>query len=229
MKLNKQQHIVVLSGAGISAESGLGTFRDAGGLWEKYQIEDVATPEAWERNPSLVLDFYNQRRKQARNAEPNAGHLALVELEKLCKVSIVTQNIDDLHERAGSSNVLHLHGEIFKAKTSESDTDFVGILDDIKVGDKGVNGKQLRPHVVWFGEAVPMLNTAIDIVQSADLLWVVGTSLQVYPAASLVQFKSQVCPVIVVDPHPVVAPVQFEHIKAKASVGLPNLVSKFVP
>ncbi|MDX1348948.1 MAG: NAD-dependent deacylase [Putridiphycobacter sp.] len=218
--------IAVLSGAGISAESGLGTFRDSGGLWEQYSIEEVATPEAWEKNPELVLNFYNQRRQQAKLANPNAGHSALVELEQFHEVNIITQNIDDLHERAGSSNVLHLHGEIFKAKTSEFDTDYITIKGDLKIGDTGRNGFQLRPHVVWFGEAVPLLDDAIDIVQRADLLIVVGTSLQVYPAASIIHFMAPTGQIILVDPKEINSSVNFTHLKTTASVGLPRLLDE---
>ena len=219
--------IVVLTGAGISAESGLGTFRDSGGLWAQHKIEDVATPEAWIRNPELVLDFYNQRRRQAKMAQPNDGHVALVELAKHYSVKIITQNIDDLHERAGSENVLHLHGEIFKAKTFELDEDYQKIEGDIKIGDKGTNGMQLRPHVVWFGEAVPAMDEAIEIVREADLLLVVGTSLQVYPAASLIHYAPINCEYILIDPSEVGENQNvFTHIKAPASTGLPLFIEK---
>ena len=178
--------IVIFTGAGISAESGLGTFRNSGGLWEKFAIEDVATPEAWSRNPKLVLDFYNQRRSDSKNANPNRAHLALKKLEDYHEVHIITQNIDDLHERAGSKNILHLHGEIMKAKTSEQSQDFHPVEYGIELGDLGKDGLQLRPHVVWFGEAVPELERAILITEQADIFIIIGTSLNVYPAASLV-------------------------------------------
>jgi len=221
--------IVVLSGAGISAESGLGTFRDSGGLWEKFKIEDVATPEAWQNNPELVLEFYNARRQQAKLAEPNKGHYALVELASQFDVEIITQNIDDLHERAGSKHVLHLHGEIFKAKTAENDRQFISIYDDIKMGDLAENGRQLRPHVVWFGEPVPAMDEAMEIVSGADCLIVVGTSLQVYPAASLIHYAPANCELILVDPSEIGDNQNmFSHIKAPASVGLPNLVAKLM-
>ena len=213
-------NIVVLTGAGISAESGLGTFRDSDGLWEKFKIEDVATPEAWVKNPELVLDFYNQRRRQAQLAKPNPGHIALVDLERHFNVHIVTQNIDDLHERAGSKNILHLHGEIFKAKTAENDTHLIPVDGNINLGDKGGNGKQLRPHVVWFGEPVPELKSAIEIVRKAEILLIIGTSLQVYPAASLVHYVPSGCRVVIIDPKKVESDLSFEHIELPASTGV---------
>lgn len=197
----ERQHIVVLSGAGISAESGIATFRDAGGLWEKHRIEDVATPEAFARNPSLVLDFYNARRAQLAEVEPNAAHRALAALERHYKVTIVTQNIDDLHERAGSSQVLHLHGKLTQARSSADDNRLYEIdYRPIALGDLCELGSQLRPHVVWFGEAVPMIDAAIDVVAIAQHLLVVGTSLQVYPAAGLVDFAAPDVPLTVIDP-----------------------------
>ncbi|WP_128543550.1 SIR2 family NAD-dependent protein deacylase [Larkinella soli] len=194
--------IVVLSGAGISAESGLRTFRDSNGLWENHRIEDVATPEAWQRDPDLVLEFYNLRRKQAQDALPNAGHLALKRLEDYFDVTIITQNVDDLHEKAGSSNVLHLHGELFKSR-STVDEHLVYSIEgwELKRGDLCEKGSQLRPHIVWFGEAVPMMETAIEITYQADLFIVVGTSLVVYPAAGLVDFVRPGVPVYVIDPN----------------------------
>lgn len=196
--------LVVLTGAGISAESGLKTFRDSGGLWEGYRIEEVATPEAWQRNPQLVLNFYNMRRREIKKAQPNAAHLKLAELEQLFDVRIITQNIDDLHERAGSSKVLHLHGEIFKMRSS-ADPGLIKPIDgDMHLGDCAEDGAQLRPHVVWFGEPVPAIAEAIAWVEQADVFAVIGTSLQVYPAAGLLfhlsQTKPQV-PVYIVDRH----------------------------
>jgi NAD-dependent deacetylase len=193
--------IVVLSGAGISAESGIPTFRDSNGLWEGYDVMEVATPEGWHRNPALVLDFYNQRRKKALEVKPNAGHLALVELEKYFDVVVVTQNVDNLHERAGSSNVLHLHGELFKSR-STIDESLIYDIDgwELKLGDKCEKGSQLRPHIVWFGEMVPMMELAIEEVATADILLVVGTSLLVYPAAGLVDYVRYDVPVYVIDP-----------------------------
>lgn len=183
-----KQKLVVLTGAGISAESGLKTFRDSDGLWEGYNTEDVATPRAWRRDPQLVLDFYNMRRRAVREANPNQAHYALAELEQHYDVQIVTQNIDDLHERAGSTNVLHLHGEIFKMR-SEDDEDLVyEIYDNISLGDTAADGTQLRPHIVWFEEPVPKIAEAIPVMQSADVFVLIGTSLVVYPAAGLVDY-----------------------------------------
>ena len=194
-----KKKLVVLSGAGISAESGLKTFRDSDGLWEGYNIEDVATPRAWRKDPQLVLDFYNYRRKNVLDAQPNAAHYGLAELEKSFDVTIITQNIDDLHERAGSTNVLHLHGEIFKMR-SEKDIELVyEIKGDIKIGDRAKDGGQLRPHIVWFEEPVPKIEEAIPVVRSADLFVVVGTSLVVYPAAGLVNYAPWNIPKYIID------------------------------
>ena len=195
----QKMKLVVLTGAGISAESGLRTFRDSDGLWEGYQIEDVATPRAWRKNPKLVLDFYNYRRKDVLAAKPNAAHIGLAELENDFDVTIITQNIDDLHERGGSTNVLHLHGEIFKMR-SERDEDLVyEIKGDINLGDTAEDGAQLRPNIVWFEEAVPMIEVAIPVVQQADLFAVVGTSLVVYPAAGLITIAANSIPKFIVD------------------------------
>lgn len=183
-----KQKLVVLSGAGISAESGLKTFRDSDGLWEGYNIEDVATPNAWQKDPALVLDFYNMRRRNVKAAIPNAAHYALARLEEFYDVHIVTQNIDDLHERAGSANVLHLHGEIFKMRSENNENLIYPIYDDIKPGDTAKDGGQLRPHIVWFGEPVPMIEEAIPVMQQADIFLLIGTSLVVYPAAGLVDY-----------------------------------------
>jgi len=183
-----KKKLVVLTGAGISAESGLKTFRDGDGLWENHRIEDVATPRAWKRNPQLVLDFYNMRRKNVLDAQPNAAHLVLAELEEYYDVHIVTQNIDDLHERAGSTRVMHLHGEIFKMRSEHNEHLIYPISGDINLGDTAEDGAQLRPHIVWFEEPVPMINEAVPVMQSADLFLLVGTSLVVYPAAGLMDF-----------------------------------------
>jgi len=221
-------NIVILTGAGVSAESGLGTFRDSGGLWETFKIEDVATPEAWKRNPKLVLDFYNERRRQNKQAEPNKAHFALAELAKHHSVSIITQNIDDLHERAGSTNVLHLHGEIMKGKTSESSTDYFDITDVITIGDL-YKGKQKRPHVVWFGESVPKMDEAEVIASQADLFIVVGTSLNVYPAAGLVNYVHENCQLIVVDPNAEeLKMTNAVLISEVASIALPKLVDELI-
>lgn len=194
--------IVVLTGAGISAESGLRTFRDSNGLWEEHKVEDVATFEAWQRNQALVLDFYNQRRKQLYEVKPNAGHLALAELEKKYDVHIITQNVDDLHEQAGSTKVMHLHGELKKVR-STIDENLVYTLDgwELKKGDLCEKGSQLRPHIVWFGEAVPMIEPAMELTAEADIFIVIGTSLNVYPAAGLVYYVKKSTPVYLIDPH----------------------------
>lgn len=183
-----KQKLVVLSGAGISAESGLKTFRDSDGLWEGYNIEDVATPRAWRRNPELVLDFYNMRRKNVLEAQPNAAHIGLAKLQEHYDVHIITQNIDDLHERAGSNNVLHLHGEILKMRSESNEHELYSITGDIKYGDIAEDGSQFRPHVVWFEEPVPMIEEAVPIMAAADIFVLIGTSLVVYPAAGLVEF-----------------------------------------
>lgn len=197
-----RKKIVVLTGAGISAESGIKTFRDGDGLWENHRIEDVATPEAWKRDPVLVQEFYNQRRRQLLTVTPNAGHLALVELEKKFDVQIITQNVDDLHERAGSSHVVHLHGELRKVR-SERYPNLVYDWDrDLVMGDLCDRGTQLRPFIVWFGESVPMIETAAKITETADILIIVGTSLQVYPAASLMIYAPEAIPVYYIDPKP---------------------------
>ncbi|WP_152207747.1 SIR2 family NAD-dependent protein deacylase [Marinobacter changyiensis] len=196
-----KKHIVVLTGAGISAESGLSTFRDNDGLWEQHSVYDVATPEAFARNPELVLRFYNERRRQLQGVEPNAAHRALAELESAHRVTIITQNVDDLHERAGSREVIHLHGELTKARSSKEDGHIYDIgYGAIELGQHCESGTQLRPHVVWFGEEVPMIEVAAAIVPTADFLLIVGTSLQVYPAAGLVDLVGFDLPVTVIDP-----------------------------
>lgn len=196
--------LVVLTGAGMSAESGISTFRDSGGLWEKYKVEDVATPEAWRRNPSLVLDFYNQRRKQLFEVKPNAGHFTLAELEKYFDVQIITQNVDNLHERAGSSNILHLHGELMKVRSSGPGEEIFELTAEnyeTHLDDKCPKGYQLRPHIVWFGEAVPEIENAISIVEETDILVVIGTSLQVYPAAGLINYVKYDTIIYLIDPN----------------------------
>ena len=194
--------LVVLSGAGMSAESGIATFRGADGLWEGHRVEEVASPEGFEANPELVLEFYNQRRRQIVEAQPNEGHLALARLESLFDVHIVTQNVDDLHERAGSTRVMHLHGEIRKVRSTQRE-DLIFDLPgtELNLGDVGPDGAQLRPYIVWFGEAVPLIDAAMDAVAAADVVIVVGTSLQVYPAAGLVGYAPPDAPIHVVDPH----------------------------
>jgi len=194
--------IVVLSGAGISAESGIATFRGADGLWEGHRIEDVATPEAWHRNQELVLEFYNQRRRNVVASVPNKAHILLKELEKTADIHLITQNVDDLHERAGSSNILHLHGEIRKSRSTE-DPSLVYSIEgtELVLGDKCELGSQLRPHIVWFGEAVPAIEEAADIISNADIVLIIGTSMQVYPAAGLVNYAPKDIPVYVIDPN----------------------------
>ncbi len=194
--------IVVLTGAGVSAESGIRTFRDSGGLWEGHDVMEVASPEGWQKNPELVMDFYNQRRKQALDASPNAGHIELAQLELDYEVLIITQNVDDLHEKAGSTNVMHLHGELFKCRSSV-DESLVYDMDgwELKMGDKCDKGSQLRPHIVWFGEMVPMIEPAAAAAMTADLFMVVGTSLQVYPAAGLIDYTRPEIPKFLIDPN----------------------------
>lgn len=197
--MKNKKHIVVLTGAGISAESGLKTFRDSDGLWMGYDVYEVASPEGWKKNPQLVLDFYNARRKDVAAALPNAAHFGLAELEKDFNVTIVTQNIDDLHERGGSTNVLHLHGEIFKMRSVDDENSFYEIRGDINLGDLSADGAQLRPHIVWFGEAVPMIEKAAALLHDCDYFVVVGTSLQVYPAASLLYYAPPYLPKFIID------------------------------
>ncbi len=200
MLLNSgKKKLVVLTGAGISAESGLKTFRDSDGLWEGYDVTQVATPRAWKKDPALVLDFYNMRRRNVLEAKPNAAHYGLAGLQQDFDVHIITQNIDDLHERAGSSQVLHLHGEIFKMRSEANEELIYEIREDIKLGDKAKDGAQLRPHIVWFEEPVPMIEKAVPLVRSADIFVVIGTSLVVYPAAGLVDYAHWEIPKFIVD------------------------------
>lgn len=197
--MKNKKHLVVLSGAGISAESGLKTFRDSDGLWNGYDVYEVATPEGWHKNPQLVLDFYNARRKDVAAALPNVAHIGLAELEQDFDVTIITQNIDDLHERAGSSKVLHLHGEIFKMRSVSDEESVFEIRGDINLGDTAADGAQLRPYIVWFGEAVPMMEKAATLLHDCDYFVVVGTSLQVYPAASLLYYAPPNLPKFIID------------------------------
>lgn len=204
-RMTKEQlmkHIVVLTGAGMSAESGIKTFRDADGLWEGHDVMEVATPEGFAANPELVLDFYNQRRQQLFEVEPNQAHLDLAELETGYKVTIITQNVDDLHERAGSSNVIHLHGELLKVRSTKNAADIRIWKTDLVLGDHCAEGHQLRPHIVWFGEDVPMIETAVNICETADILMIIGTSMQVYPAASLMHYVPENTPTYFIDPKP---------------------------
>jgi NAD-dependent deacetylase len=219
--------VVVLSGAGISAESGISTFRDSGGLWEQYRIEEVATYEAWESNSDLVLDFYNKRRKQLGSVEPNAGHFALVKMEDIFDVHIITQNVDNLHERAGSSKILHLHGELTKVRSTHDDDLIYDIgFGELKKGDTCEKGYQLRPHIVWFGEAVPAIPQAARICETADIFIVVGTSMNVYPAAGLINYVGSDVPKFMIDPGStkVYGVRNLVHIQKKAGEGLPELL-----
>ncbi len=221
-----KKKLVALSGAGISAESGLRTFRDSDGLWEGYQVTEVATPRAWHRNPQLVLDFYNMRRKDVAAALPNAAHTGLASLEKDFDVTIITQNIDDLHERGGSNKVMHLHGEIFKMRSEQDESIVKEIREDIHLGDLAEDGCQYRPHIVWFEEPVPMIQEAIPVVNNADIFVVVGTSLVVYPAAGLVNYIQPGIPVFVIDKKiPSLPSVPGLHIIEKAATeGVADLI-----
>ncbi|MFQ3240144.1 MAG: NAD-dependent deacetylase [Olleya marilimosa] len=196
------KHLVVLTGAGISAESGIKTFRGADGLWEGHDVMQVASPDGFEANPELVLEFYNQRRRQLLQVKPNKAHLELANLEKHFKITIITQNIDDLHERAGSTNVIHLHGELLKARSTKTENYVIDWKKDLILGDLDNNGHQLRPHIVWFGEAVPLIDKAVEVCATADKLLIIGTSLQVYPAASLMHYVPENTPTFFIDPDP---------------------------
>nr|WP_315251360.1 NAD-dependent deacylase [uncultured Flavobacterium sp.] len=218
-----KKKLVVLTGAGISAESGIKTFRDSDGLWEGHNVMDVATPEGWHKNPALVLDFYNQRRQQLKEVQPNLGHLILAELENDFDIYIITQNVDDLHERAGSKNVIHLHGELLKVRSSKNENYILDWTDDLNFGDVDQQGNQLRPHIVWFGEQVPALEDAITITEQADYFAVIGTSLQVYPAASLINFTPKNTPIYYIDPKPIKIP----NLRNPLEV-IPNIASEGV-
>lgn len=225
------KNIVVLTGAGMSAESGIKTFRDAGGLWEGFEIEEVATPEAFEKNPKLVFDFYNQRRKQLFDVEPNKAHHYLKDIENYYNVTIITQNVDDLHERAKSSQVIHLHGELRKVRSTKDETFVLHWETDLHLGDIDTKGYQLRPHIVWFGEPVPMLDKAIKIVEEADILVIIGTSMKVYPAASLINFIKFETPIYFIDPKPTVSKNNYKNltlIKNGAVKGTKELLKKLV-
>ena len=225
-----KKKILVLTGAGVSAESGVSTFRDSDGLWENHKVEDVASIEGWYRNPSLVLDFYNERRAQLAEVKPNAAHYAIAELENEYDVTVVTQNVDNLHERAGSTRIIHLHGELTKVRPENACNERDGFsektvfdigYDSIHLGDNAPNGTQLRPHIVWFGEAVPKINAAIDAVEAADIMLIVGTSLQVYPAASLYAYANAGIPIYIIDPKDlIVRDSRFVHIKEVATKGM---------
>lgn len=197
-----KKKIVVLTGAGMSAESGISTFRDSNGLWENHDIMEVASPEGWRNNPALVLDFYNKRRAQLKEVKPNRGHEILAELEKNFDVQIITQNVDNLHEKAGSSTILHLHGELTKVRSVADENYILDWTEDLNLGDTDTNGNQLRPHIVWFGEAVPAIEDAIPMMEKADVVIIIGTSLQVYPAAGLMHYAKRSTPVFYIDPKP---------------------------
>ena len=220
------KHVVVLTGAGMSAESGLKTFRDSNGLWEGHNVMEVASPEGFSANPELVLDFYNQRRKQLLTVTPNLAHEALVELEKTHKITIITQNVDDLHERAGNTNIIHLHGELLKARSVYDEFDVQHWTKDLKIGDLCEKGYQLRPDIVWFGEAVPMIEKAMQICKTADALIIIGTSMQVYPAASLMHYVEQEIPILYLDPNPAIkSSKQITVIAKKATEGIIEVVN----
>ena len=223
--------MVVLTGAGVSAESGINTFRDADGLWEGHDVMEVATPQGFEKNPELVLDFYNQRRRQLLAVSPNGAHKALVDLEKHFDVHIITQNVDDLHERAGSSKVIHLHGELLKARSSQDPNNIIDWNTDIELGHLCSGGKQLRPHIVWFGEEVPLLEKAANITAEADILIIIGTSMQVYPAASLVHYAPDDCTIYFIDPRPNIKESDFNNltiIENSATKGMGLLAQKLL-
>lgn len=232
----KKKKITVLTGAGVSAESGISTFRDSDGLWENHNVEDVASVEGWYRNPSLVLDFYNARRAQLPDVRPNAAHVAIAGLEKDYDVTVVTQNVDNLHERAGSTRIIHLHGELTKVRPENccnerdgfsEETVFDIGADAIHIGDLAPNGAQLRPHIVWFGEAVPKIEAAIEAVEAADILLIVGTSLQVYPAAGLYRYAGRETPIYIIDPKDVpVRDGRITHIKEVATKGMQTFLEQ---
>ena len=220
-----KKRVVILTGAGMSAESGISTFRDSGGLWEKHEVEDICTPEGYARNPQLVLDFYNRRRAELESVEPNEGHKGLAELEKDFDVYIITQNVDNLHERGGSTNIIHLHGELTKAcDEHKSVVKDIG-YDNIVMGDK-LGNSQMRPFIVWFGEAVPMIEQSIDIVEKADIFVVIGTSLNVYPAAGLLHYVKNGVPIYLIDPNPVNVSRDVHVIALGASAGVEELAKE---
>lgn len=223
------EKIVVLTGAGVSAESGIKTFRDAGGLWEGHDVMEIASPAGWKNNQKKVLEFYNQRRRQLLTVKPNASHFALAKLEKEFQVEIITQNIDDLHERAGSTKVTHLHGELLKARSTFDENLVLDWKQDINIGDFCEFNYQLRPHVVWFGEAVPMFEKAMEIVSEAEMLIIIGTSMQVYPAAGLLDFAPNGIPIYFIDPKPNISEKgNLQIIAKKASLGVPELVKNLL-
>ena len=229
--MGMKKKITVLTGAGVSAESGINTFRDADGLWEGHDVMEVASPEGFRRNPELVLNFYNERRRQLSKVYPNRAHTALVELEAYFDVSIITQNVDDLHERAGSKNVLHIHGELLKVRSTGDQNLILDWQKDLNLGERCAKGHQLRPHIVWFGEEVPLLEKAVAITHEANILLIIGTSMQVYPAAGLVNYIKEGTPIYFIDPKPSVSEYDFNNltiIPKKAADGVPHLVSTLI-
>lgn len=231
--MNKIPNIVILTGAGVSAESGIRTFRDGNGLWEDHNVMDVASPEGWRRDPEMVLRFYNARRAQLKEVQPNAAHDAIQKLEKHFTVNVITQNVDDLHQRAGSTNVLHLHGQLTKARSTGDPNLIYDWTEDLNVGDLCESGHQLRPHIVWFGESVPALDEAIGITSKSDIVIIIGTSLQVYPAASLFAYAPPESQIFYIDPQPAEnlesrSRQHFETIAKPASIGVPELAAQLV-
>lgn len=229
--MKMKQKVIVLSGAGMSADSGLKTFRDAYGLWEGHDVTEVASPEGFQRNPELVYNFYNQRRKQLLEVEPNAGHIALAELEQFYEVQIITQNVDDLHERAGSSKVLHLHGELLKVRSTGPYETVMEWHSDLYKHHKCPNGYPMRPHIVWFGEEVPLISEAVELVCQAQIILVIGTSMQVYPAAGLLDYAIGETPIYFIDPNPQVRPGKFKNLEIiaeRAALGVPNLAYRLM-
>lgn len=225
------KNIVLFTGAGISAESGIKTFRDADGLWEGHDVMQVASPQGFAANPELVLDFYNQRRKQLLTVKPNKAHLAITKLQEHFNVTVITQNVDDLHERAGNKKVVHLHGELLKARCTQNETEVLEWTKDLNLGDLSKSKNQLRPHIVWFGEEVPLLEKAAKITETADVLIIIGTSMQVYPAASLVHYVNHGTPIYFIDPNPNIKQTDFNNltiINKTAVNGLPTLVSTLI-
>ncbi len=227
--LYTMKKIVVLTGAGISAESGINTFRDSNGLWEGHDVMEVASPIGWKNDPELVLDFYNKRRGQLHTVHPNKAHTMLAELEQQFDVTIITQNVDDLHERAGSSSIIHLHGELLKVRSQFDENLILDWKKDLNLGDHCEHNSQLRPHIVWFGEAVPMMDHAISITETADILMIIGTSMQVYPAAGLLQYAPQQTPIYFIDPNPSILPTDRLTILAeKATTGVTKVVEELL-
>jgi len=229
--MKPMKRIVVLTGAGMSAESGLKTFREAGGLWEEHDVMEIASPIGWRNNRNLVLEFYNQRRAQLLTVEPNLGHSALKQLEDYFDVQLITQNVDDLHERAGSSNILHLHGELFKVRSTGNSNLIYQWKKELIEGDLCEEGHQLRPHIVWFGEDVPLIPKAIDILSTADILMIIGTSMQVYPASTLIHYVKNNTPIYFIDPHPTISENSFNNLKIiaePATIGVPRVVNELI-